>query len=420
MNDGFSKKIGSLLDEITSVSQQGATYHDLNEQGPLHNMAVCDFCRQCLEHPFACSFCRHTCCNAALNALSSGEPFYSECWAGLLFVTVAVAPRNIGRGGISLGGFYSPESDIREVVGERLNILPSQDIQAFRKTLDSLRPISPSALRGLGQYVMDATFSAGLNSAAFFARQNARYLQQREIAEEAEVLRNATQPPSDLMVDTCRMVLYLNRQDRERARQLVSIFLAKLLMASNWDLAKLKAHLRILLAVITSQDVLRGMPWETAVNRELRSMHRLEKADTIEAACCEVADMIQQHLVADEYPEKEGSLPDRALTWIECNYSGKAILASAARATGASVSTLAHTLRRETGKTFHQLLHEKRIAEARRLLSTTTLKVSDIAQCCGFTDQSHFTRVFKGAVNLTPGKFRYLLNMPQEEVLKLE
>ena len=286
--------------------------------------------------------------------------------------------------------------------------------------MDSLRPITPRALRGLGQYVMDATFSAGLNSAAFFARQNARYLQQREIAEEAEVLRNATQPPSDLMVDTCRMVLYLNRQDRERARQLVSIFLAKLLMASNWDLAKLKAHLRILLAVITSQDVLRGMPWETAVNRELRSMHRLEKADTIEAACCEVADMIQQHLVADEYPEKEGSLPDRALTWIECNYSGKAVLASAARATGASVSTLAHTLRRETGKTFHQLLHEKRIAEARRLLSTTTLKVSDIAQCCGFTDQSHFTRAFKEAVNLTPGKFRYLLNMPQEEVFKLE
>jgi len=98
------------------------------------------------------------------------------------------------------------------------------------------------------------------------------------------------------------------------------------------------------------------------------------------------------------------------LTWIECHYSGKAILASAARATGASVSTLAHTLRRETGKTFHQLLHEKRIAEARRLLSATTMKVSDVALCCGFTDQSHFTRAFKDAVNLTPGRFRELLN----------
>lgn len=413
MNADFTKRIEALLNEIAFVSRQGAIYHDLNEHGPLRNAAVCDFCRQCLEHPSICSFCRHTGCNAALNALSSGEPFYSECWAGLLFVTVAVAPRNIGQGGISLGGFYSPESDIRETVGERLNMLPSRDVRALRKTLDALKPITPSALRGLGQYVMDATFSSGLNSPTFFARQNARYVQQREIAEEAAVLRNAAQPPSDLMADTCRMVLCLNRQDRERTRQLVSIFLAKVLMASNWDLTKLKAHLRILLAVITSQDVLRGMPWETAVNRELRSMHRLEKADTIEAACCEVADMIQQHLVAEEYHDKEGSLPDRALTWIQCHYSGKAILAAAARATGASASTLAHTLRRETGKTFHQLLHEKRIAEARRLLSATTMKVSDIAQCCGFTDQSHFTRAFKGAVNLTPGKFRYLLSHEQ-------
>ncbi|MDD5678907.1 MAG: helix-turn-helix domain-containing protein [Kiritimatiellae bacterium] len=410
MNNDYSKKIGAILNEIASVTQQGAVYCGLNEQGLLRNKAVCDFCRQCLENPSACSFCRHACCNAALNALSSGEPFYSECWAGLLFVTVVAAPQNIIQGGISLGGFYSPESDIRETAGERLNMLPGREAQTLRRTLDSLRPITSRALRGLGQYVMDATFSAGVNSAAFFARQNARYLQQREIAEEAEVLRNATQTPSDLMADTCRMALYLNRQDRERTHRLVSHFLAKLLMASNWDLTKLKAHLRILLAVITSQDVLRNMPWETAVNRELRSMHRLEKADTIEAACCEVADMIQQHLTADEYTEKAGSLPDRALTWIQRHYSGKAILASAARATGASVSTLAHTLRKETGKTFHQLLYEKRIAEARRLLSTTTMKLSDIALCCGFTDQSHLTRAFKGAVNLTPGKFRYLLN----------
>lgn len=208
----------------------------------------------------------------------------------------------------------------------------------------------------------------------------------------------------------------VNRQAPERTRRLVSNFLAKLLMAGNWDLTKLKAHLRILLAVITSQDVLRGIPWETAVNRELRSMHRMEKAATIEDACCEAADMIQQHLAAGDYPEKEGSLTDRALTWIRCHYSDKAIMATAARATGASVSTLAHTLRKETGKTFHQLLHEKRIAEARRLLSATTMKASDIALCCGFTDQSHFTRAFKDAANLTPGKFRYLLNDAHQDI----
>ena len=409
MQNDFSGRIGALLNEIAAVTRQGASYHDLNAEELLYNPAVCEFCRQCLAHPTAGSFCRHACCNAALNALASGEPFYSECWAGLLFVTVAVAPRNIGCGGIALGGFYAAESDIRTIVGERLKLLPAQSAQKLGRTLDALTPITPSALRGLGQYVMDITFSAGLNSPSFFARQNAHYLQQREIAEEAQALRDAVSPPTDIMVDTYRLVLDLNRQTPERARRYVSNFLAKLLMASNWDLTKLKAHLRILLAVITSQDILRGISWDTAVTRELRAMHRLAKADTIEVACCAVADMTQQHLVTGEYNEQEGALADRVSTWIQQHYDGKAVLADAARATGASVSSLAHTLRRTTGKTFHQLLHEKRIAEARRLLSTTTMKACDVALCCGFTDQSHFTRAFKGTVNLTPGKFRNLL-----------
>lgn len=398
------------MNEIAAINRRGASYHDLNAAGVLSNQAVCDFCRQCLANSVAYRFCRHTCCNATLNALTSGEPFYAECWAGLLFVTVAVAPRNSGRGGIALGGFYTPESDIRATVGERLKLLPAQTAQQLGRALNSLTPITPLALRGLGQYVMDATFSSGLNAAAFFARQNARYLQQREIAEEAQVLRGAVRPPADLMADTYRLVLDLNRRDARRARRAVSNFLAKLLMASNWDLTKLKAHLRILLAVITSQNILRGLPWETAVNRELRSMYHLARAATIEDACCAVADITQQHLSAGDYAEQEGSLTERALTWIQCHYAGKAVLAAAARDNGASVSALAHTLRRTTGKTFHQLLHEKRITEARRLLATTPMKACDVALCCGFTDQSHFTRAFKGTVNLTPGKFRNLLN----------
>jgi AraC-like DNA-binding protein len=408
MKDEFINRIEALLGEIVAVSRQGAVYHDLNAPNQLRFVAVCDFCRQCLEYSAARSFCRHTCCNAALNSLSSGEPFYSECWAGLLFVTVAVAPRNILQGGISLGGFYCPESDIRETVGERLNILTSGQARELGKTVQSLRPITPAALRGLGQFAMDAAFSSGVNGPAFFARQNARYLQQREIAEEAQVLRN-TPRQQDIMADTGRLVLYLSLQDRERSRQAVSVFLAKLLMASNWDLTKLKAHLRILLAVITSQDILRGMQWEMAVNRELHSMHRLEKAATFESACCEVADMIQQHLSVADHTIREDSLTERAMAWIDCHFSGKALLTSAARGTGAGVSTLAHALRRETGQTFHQLLIEKRIAEARRLLSATTMKLSDIALCCGFADQSHFARAFKSVSNLAPGRFRRLL-----------
>ena len=58
------------------------------------------------------------------------------------------------------------------------------------------------------------------------------------------------------------------------------------------------------------------------------------------------------------------------------------------------------------------------VSEAKRLLATTTMSVTEIADTCGFFDQSHFTRQLKNAINLTPGQFRRLLAMPPDEVLK--
>ena len=418
----LATRVRALLDEIGSVTGLGAVYHDLHERRLLFNRKTCAFCRQCLEHPATASLCRYDGCHAAMHAFSSGEPFYSQCWAGLLFVTVAVAPRNASRGGIALGGFFAAgqEKDLQGTLAERLQMLPRRDVKEILAAVNSLRLITPSALRGLGSYAMEATFSSGLNQASFFARQNAKYRQQREIAEAAAELRRDPGAAPDILADTYQLVSHLNQKDRPAALRFISTYLAKLLMASNWDLTKLKAHLRVLLAVMTSQDVLRGMAWDTAVNRELRYMLRLEQAEDTESSCYEVAEVVMQHLAAPEAPAEEprATLAERTMTWLQRHYVEKVRLPAAARAIGVSPSTLVHSLRHQTGKTFHQLLQETRIAEARRLLATTQLDVTDVADRCGFSDQSHFTKALKLAINLTPGQFRRLLILTPEKVLE--
>lgn len=364
-------------------------------------------------------YCRFACCNAAMQSFSSGEPFYTQCWAGLLFVTVAIAPRNRVCGGISAGGFLAAEDagETRQAVADCLHALPKRETDVLLKLIGTLKRITPSALRGAGLYLMEATCSSGLNSAAFFARQNEKYRQQREIAEAAADLRHRDDPP-DLLADTYRLVDYLDREDRERARQFVSRYLARLLTVSNWDQDKLKAHLRVLLAVVTSQSILRGESWSAATSRELRFMNRLERAATTEESCYEAAAMLQSHFGLGE-PEDVGDatgLSERVSAWLQAHFHEKVSAAEAARAVGASLSRLTHQLPKETGKSFRTLLMEVRIAEAKRLLATTTLEVRDIAGRCGFFDQSHFTRALREAINLTPGQFRALLKPTAEEV----
>jgi AraC-like DNA-binding protein len=70
-------------------------------------------------------------------------------------------------------------------------------------------------------------------------------------------------------------------------------------------------------------------------------------------------------------------------------------------------------LSREFPKFFQCSLSEymrrARIKEATVLLTDKTLSLTEIAHQCSFSDQSHFTRIFKKMHNLTPSQYRRLL-----------
>lgn len=69
---------------------------------------------------------------------------------------------------------------------------------------------------------------------------------------------------------------------------------------------------------------------------------------------------------------------------------------------------LAGTFRRHFGCTVGQFVRRQRIQLACRLLGNTRQTLSEIAVRCGFADQSHFNRVFKRHVGLTPAAYRRL------------
>ncbi|MGC4031152.1 MAG: helix-turn-helix domain-containing protein [Tepidisphaeraceae bacterium] len=53
-----------------------------------------------------------------------------------------------------------------------------------------------------------------------------------------------------------------------------------------------------------------------------------------------------------------------------------------------------------------RLLTRVRVEAAARLLRETGERLDAIAQACGFYDQAQFSRQFKSATGVTPGKYR--------------
>jgi len=70
---------------------------------------------------------------------------------------------------------------------------------------------------------------------------------------------------------------------------------------------------------------------------------------------------------------------------------------------------LAQVFRKHRQCTVGEYVRKLRLEFACRQLATSSIPLSDIALTCGFSDQSHFTRIFKSQTGITPSQFRRLL-----------
>lgn len=98
-------------------------------------------------------------------------------------------------------------------------------------------------------------------------------------------------------------------------------------------------------------------------------------------------------------------LVDAVLDYISLNYRN-AELTEIAQILNQSLSVLSRLIKKQTGKTFKDLLMSLRFYKAIELLETTNLTVDSIVEAVGYENNSYFHRTFKMKYNMTPLKYR--------------
>ncbi|HJQ62288.1 MAG TPA: AraC family transcriptional regulator [Burkholderiales bacterium] len=96
----------------------------------------------------------------------------------------------------------------------------------------------------------------------------------------------------------------------------------------------------------------------------------------------------------------------RVIRHVRENLAQRITLTDAAAAADLSPNYLAHLLKKETGKTFTDLVTERRMEKAQELLTHTTLRISEVAEAVGFEDEAYFARRFRQCFKLAPRDYR--------------
>lgn len=157
-----------------------------------------------------------------------------------------------------------------------------------------------------------------------------------------------------------------------------------------------------------SLSELRGQSLGWLARRLAGELHAADAAAPLaaEGLACEL-------LAAASRETRHEPLPRRPPTWLSAleellhaRGTAHSSLTELADAVGVHPAHAARVFRARHGMSVGEYSRRRRLAWAARELAHTDASLAVIATQAGFADQSHFTRLFKVYVGLTPGRYR--------------
>ncbi|MED0971555.1 helix-turn-helix domain-containing protein [Bacillus paramycoides] len=132
---------------------------------------------------------------------------------------------------------------------------------------------------------------------------------------------------------------------------------------------------------------------------QLNNMYAVNRL--IEEALCTFADRVKEYNI-----RKYSNTISKCLNHISKNIYDEISLNELADQLGITPTYLSKLFRIEVGIPLSEYIQRERVEEAKKLLTLTTYRLSDICGWLNFSDQSYFTRVFKKITTMTPKEYR--------------
>ncbi len=172
-------------------------------------------------------------------------------------------------------------------------------------------------------------------------------------------------------------------------------FLVDCLCGINSDPAYLHfqvSHVKPLQNLV--ENLIYALLWETPHRRKVAQI-------TMSALFLQLMGSVENLMTGD----KEEAAFFKVLRYVETEYA-RGSLSELAEVLHYDVYWLSREIKRKTGKTYTQIVQEKRLAQAAFLLKNTDRNVSDISMAVGYENISYFHRIFFQTFGKSPKQYR--------------
>lgn len=122
----------------------------------------------------------------------------------------------------------------------------------------------------------------------------------------------------------------------------------------------------------------------------------------------------------DSYDKKYTNKITAAIKFIEENYIKNLSLEEVARYINMNSSYFSNIFKKETGMYFSDFIQKIRVEKSKSFLIHPQLKIYEIAEKVGFTDEKYYFKIFKKLTGITPTQYRNGLFSDEEQIFEKE
>ncbi len=345
-----------------------------------------------------------------------GEPYVFSIADSIACAIVALEDRRIVHGGLAGGEVLTartPETVSKNVRSLVALGMPAPEAEAY---VGRLPVWTPDRINEAAQFLKRTFYQYSGWKPLLMDENQLKVQQQQQIAQaiEDQKRRGVT---TAYPFEKERVLLSLIKSgDRNGARQVLNETLAAMYLSSP-ELVVLRARAVEMIGYLTRAAVEDSPMLGHIIEQEYQWIRRLIEAPDFE----ELSRVLTQAL--DDFIEaiylqgfnRSNDKVSRALDFVSRQYMKPISLRDVAREVGLSPFRLAHLVKRHTGRSMLQVIHQVRVQNAQRLLEATDKSCTEIAYEVGYGDQSYFTRHFRRVAGITPARYRRTRRSPSPD-----
>lgn len=200
----------------------------------------------------------------------------------------------------------------------------------------------------------------------------------------------------------------IRSRNKEEAENILNQILAYIYVSNNSDLEAIKPRITELMVVISRTALDTGADMAQVDMLTQNSLKQIDTFNTIEDLSAWVSNAMHSFIAAtfDYERLKHAETIHKVNKYVQSHYQNKLTLDEIASNVHLSKTYLCNIFKAETGETITNYINRIRVEKSKLLLPDDSLNIVQIANLCGFEDQSYYTKIFKSYVGITPKKYR--------------